>query len=506
MSHVVAMDNQTIYKTLVNIRSGFHTVYKVHNDTLDEPINYQNRTLSISKGDKMVWTNDVERHADVKILTIISQEELWDDYSGVLHSISKEFNYTFNESGIYEVYLEENDELKQEIIVEPLEPHHDKFETNSVTGYPFVSTTSQMVMNQLMINISGNGGDNFDIKCWNGSNKSTTINNLVLVIDSSGSTMSGDNIIGMTYSKLIRKAALDIIDNMKYYNNVEIGVISFGKHIRKTKLLPMNDDGIRDLKNFINDTVPWPGSLESNPTRLHSGLSTADYLLMSTNGIKKMIVISDGLIRPERFAESLTKATDIKNKGVDIAYIQVFLTYEKSRKPYRFYGHLANNSSDIDVVMLNHDDDINDLLYINIEKPVIEDICSIKNGSEILIRITSEKGILVDDVTIKIDEKDVGKISYGMLYYTPTIGTHNITAIKTGYKDAKKTIEMSPSQTSVIIPTETVITIPSGTKNLNFTASTPIPIQTIDNAIPGFTIILGIMTILLMYRFGKNKE
>lgn len=100
-----------IYNSPVDIRYGFKTIY---NDTGTIDVSYQNNTLTINQGDTVVWINDDS--SDSK-LTIINIQNLWDNESGILPWSYKRFSYTFNDSGIYDIYIKEYDRFSQKIIV-----------------------------------------------------------------------------------------------------------------------------------------------------------------------------------------------------------------------------------------------------------------------------------------------------------------------------------------------------------------------------------------------------
>lgn len=101
------------YVTLVD-KTGF---YKVYNAALGRTIPYQNNTIDIYKGDTVAWVNDEPD----KRLKIVSDQQLWNNKSGLLPWEGKEFIYTFNESGIYDIYIEGYSWLNQTIIVGPID-------------------------------------------------------------------------------------------------------------------------------------------------------------------------------------------------------------------------------------------------------------------------------------------------------------------------------------------------------------------------------------------------
>lgn len=122
ISPVAAEENQSInnstYRVLVDQYNGFYAVYQIHNVTLPKTIPYENRTFNISKGDTVIWSN--EAVPDIK-LSIGNKENLWDKYNGTLKWSYKQFIFTFNKSGIYEIYVREYPRFKQKIIVGPIE-------------------------------------------------------------------------------------------------------------------------------------------------------------------------------------------------------------------------------------------------------------------------------------------------------------------------------------------------------------------------------------------------
>lgn len=132
-----SIDNKSIkrplnYSVLVDQYHGFYRVYNVMSNKI---VPYQNDTLNIYKGDTITWRNDAV--PDYR-LTIISQQKLWDNNSADLKWAYKLFTYTFNTSGIYEVYVRQYTKFGQKIIVGPIElnsTNTTKVEkTNKVSG------------------------------------------------------------------------------------------------------------------------------------------------------------------------------------------------------------------------------------------------------------------------------------------------------------------------------------------------------------------------------------
>ena len=115
---VIGDDNSTkkpiTYKVFVD-NQGFGKVYGIVSNKV---ILVQNSTLNIYRGDSIIWTNDIDRR-----LTIVSEQNLWDNTSGLLQDEYKQFIYTFTNPGIYDVYIKEYSIYKQKIIVGPIEPN-----------------------------------------------------------------------------------------------------------------------------------------------------------------------------------------------------------------------------------------------------------------------------------------------------------------------------------------------------------------------------------------------
>ena len=65
-------------------------------------------------GDTIVWINDAIPDGP---LTIISKDNLWENRSAYLRWNYQKFSYTFNESGIYDMYIREYPRLHQTVVV-----------------------------------------------------------------------------------------------------------------------------------------------------------------------------------------------------------------------------------------------------------------------------------------------------------------------------------------------------------------------------------------------------
>jgi hypothetical protein len=115
------------YKTSVDLDYGFYQVIglgiKPAGDTMPETtyftdVNYTDNNLTICVGDTVVWTNYDPKNWPI---TIISQQRLWNEKDSYLKYSFRNFNYTFTEPGIYEVYVKEKDKFHQTVIVSPID-------------------------------------------------------------------------------------------------------------------------------------------------------------------------------------------------------------------------------------------------------------------------------------------------------------------------------------------------------------------------------------------------
>lgn len=118
ISPVIGDENSTKKPVIYRVFVGQQGFYKIYDTVSNKNIPSQNRTLNLYRGDTIIWTNDIDRR-----LTVISEQNLWDNKSGFLADEYKEFVYTFTNPGIYDVYIKEFPSLKQKIIVEPIEPN-----------------------------------------------------------------------------------------------------------------------------------------------------------------------------------------------------------------------------------------------------------------------------------------------------------------------------------------------------------------------------------------------
>jgi plastocyanin len=91
---------------------GFRKVTK-YNGTAS----YANHTLTINAGDTVKWISVSDENIP---LTVVSVEGLWNNSTSFLKYSYRNFNYTFNQPGTFEVYLKDNPRIAhQKIIVNP---------------------------------------------------------------------------------------------------------------------------------------------------------------------------------------------------------------------------------------------------------------------------------------------------------------------------------------------------------------------------------------------------
>jgi plastocyanin len=99
----------TMYLSLVNDGFGF---YKIRNlETIPRQFTYDDHVLNINVGDTIIWEND----ADISTLTVVSDQNLWNDQVGRV-KVGQKINYKFDKPGIYTFHLKEVSS-KQTIVV-----------------------------------------------------------------------------------------------------------------------------------------------------------------------------------------------------------------------------------------------------------------------------------------------------------------------------------------------------------------------------------------------------
>jgi hypothetical protein len=166
-------------------------------------------------------------------------------------------------------------------------------------------------------------------------NESLIQNNIVILIDSSGSTLIMDQITHSSINAAIAVNAISFIRGLKPCTSA--GVVAFGSEIRTTDMLSMsNDTNKKQLETFIREYGKPKEGKET--TSLDKGLQAAEDLLNSVTGPKEILIISDGLI-PD-ISKIKDTVVDLKNNNTNIQFIQV-LDSSDPRMPFDKYELLA---------------------------------------------------------------------------------------------------------------------------------------------------------------------
>jgi Mg-chelatase subunit ChlD len=186
--------------------------------------------------------------------------------------------------------------------------------------------------------------------------------NLVIVIDSSGSTGAMDFTTGLSFIGLINANAINLVQSIA--RDSRVGVVAFGGTTLKKDILPMGSEANRaELENFIREIGPKGGD---NPTDIDKGLQAAEDLLNLVSGTKELIVLSDGIVPEGGYSPQAKKIIeDLKNKGVKIQFVQVLMTDQKNKEPNKLYNQLAEAANG-KVIVLNPDERASTLI---IEEP-----------------------------------------------------------------------------------------------------------------------------------------
>lgn len=183
------------------------------------------------------------------------------------------------------------------------------------------------------------------------TNESLIKRDIVIVVDSSGSTVAEDPTTGFSFFDLIDANAINILRNLGRCSYA--GVVVFGGEAKVTDMLSMsNDTNKAQLEKFIRDNGPKGGD---NPTDIDKGLRSAERLLNSVDGTKEIIVLSDGIMPNEVFEQIKNTITELKNKDIKMHFVQVQLSYEPIKEPIRLYNKLAQ-VADGQVIVLNPDE------------------------------------------------------------------------------------------------------------------------------------------------------
>lgn len=127
------------YRSSVDQDYGF---YRVIDITTRKQAPYdKNYTLTINVGDTVIWINDATPDEP---LTIISKDNLWGNRSAYLRWNYQKFNYTFNQSGIYDIYVREYPRLKHQTVIVK-----DIIDTIKVVSTPTITLTVNTTISKI---------------------------------------------------------------------------------------------------------------------------------------------------------------------------------------------------------------------------------------------------------------------------------------------------------------------------------------------------------------------
>jgi plastocyanin len=99
----------TTYRSFVTDGLGFYRIRNV--EVPPVPFTYEDRILNINSGDTILWIND----ADAATITIVSDQNLWDDKVGQI-KVGATINYKFDSPGTYTFHVK-GTSMRQTIIV-----------------------------------------------------------------------------------------------------------------------------------------------------------------------------------------------------------------------------------------------------------------------------------------------------------------------------------------------------------------------------------------------------
>lgn len=129
-----------VYRSLID---GYHGFYRVVVDK-NESLSYENYTLNIDIGDKIIWINDDPSDT----LTIISEQQLWDNDTAILKYTGRQFNYVFNNTGTYTFYIKQYRALSKQTVL---------------VSDPTSNVTDNLIIDINETNVTDNFADNLTI-------------------------------------------------------------------------------------------------------------------------------------------------------------------------------------------------------------------------------------------------------------------------------------------------------------------------------------------------------
>ncbi len=174
--------------------------------------------------------------------------------------------------------------------------------------------------------------------------------NIVLTLDYSASTAFGDATTGINFGDLISTNAIKIIREISSDSNVAIVIFGQTEETKQTSLLSMGSQGNRMiLEGFVRNVSFKVGT---DITKPDIGLYASDKILDSASGTKEIIVISDGMIDPERMPDIRKAISDLMAKNIKMYFAQILTSYEAKKTPLKTYGEMAQAAGG-EVIVLN---------------------------------------------------------------------------------------------------------------------------------------------------------
>lgn len=130
------------YNSYVDLDDGFDRVTVVESPTFPYYPNYINNVLTINASDTVSWgnTHNKDFTKDLRI-TLISQQELWNEKDSYLKWNTRTFSYRFEKPGVYGVYVKENAKFHQTIVVNPIYDSFGNVETQEPNNAPVQEIT-----------------------------------------------------------------------------------------------------------------------------------------------------------------------------------------------------------------------------------------------------------------------------------------------------------------------------------------------------------------------------
>ncbi len=164
--------------------------------------------------------------------------------------------------------------------------------------------------------------------------------NIVLALDYSASaTVFEDATTHLKFGDLISTNAIKIIREISSDSNVGIVIFGQTEETKQTSLLSMSSQRNRMiLEEFVKNVTFKVGT---DITKPDIGLYASDKILDSASGTKEIIVLSDGMIDPERMPDTRKAISDLLAKNIKMYFAQVLTSYETKKTPWKTYGEMA---------------------------------------------------------------------------------------------------------------------------------------------------------------------